>query len=68
MTDKTTATKPRPIADPGDSRAVGRAFAYASRLWMIEGLYLAPTTEGERKVKFILGKRGKNTIDDELVG
>ncbi len=68
MTDKTTATNPRPIADPGDSQAVGRAFAHGSRLWVIEGVYLAPTTEGERKVRFILGKRGKNTSDDELVG
>ncbi len=67
MTDETTATKPRPIADPGDSQAVGRAFVYASSLWMIEGLYLAPTTEGERKVRFILGERPKDTAKGELV-
>lgn len=39
--------------------AVGDMVAYQSSLWMIKGMYLAPTPSGDRELWLILGEETK---------
>lgn len=44
----------------GGGWGVGDLIAYQSSLWMIKGMYLAPTPAGDRELWLILGEESRD--------
>ncbi len=59
MLEKGVTAKGWHVDEYSEAWAVGHVFAYRSSIWMIQGLFLAPTPSGERTLCFILGKQVK---------
>ncbi len=57
MLEKGVTAKGWHVDEYSEAWAVGHVFAYRSSIWMIQGLFLAPTPSGERTLCFILGKQ-----------
>jgi hypothetical protein len=56
-----------PDSGPGGPSAwtLGQAMAFQSSMWMVKGLFLAPTASGERELWYILGEHRNGMIDLE---
>jgi len=57
MPEKALSTKHRRANQVSGTRAVGHVFAFRSAMWMIKGMFLAPSQSGGRAMCLVLGRQ-----------